>query len=78
MSVSNELAKPETDKEFEVMCHALYRRMWNDIGCVRVGGSGQAQFGVDILGYDGKQSVGVQCKHYNKKEFTLSTPEVPR
>ncbi len=73
MGVSNELAKPETDEEFEVMCHALYRRMWNDTGCVRMGGSGQAQFGVDILGHDGKKSVGVQCKHYNKKAFTFST-----
>lgn len=73
MAVSNELNRPETDEEFEAMCHALYRRMWNDIGCVRMGGSGQAQFGVDILGYDGKKNVGVQCKHYNKKTFTLST-----
>lgn len=73
MGASNELVKPETDEEFEVMCHALYRRMWNDTGCVRMGGSGQVQFGVDILGHDGKQLVGVQCKHYNKKEFTLST-----
>ncbi|MBI5910925.1 MAG: hypothetical protein HY848_13355 [Betaproteobacteria bacterium] len=73
MGVSSELAKPETGEEFEVMCHALYRRMWNDVGCVRMGGSGQVQFGVDILGHDGKKSVGVQCKHYNKKAFTFST-----
>ncbi len=73
MTVSNELTRPETEEEFEVMCHALYRRMWNDTGCVRVGGSGQAQFGVDILGHDGAKAVGIQCKHYNKKPFTLST-----
>ena len=73
MVVSNELARPETEEEFEAMCHALYRRMWNDTGCVRMGGSGQAQFGVDILGHDGHKSIGVQCKHYNKKAFTLST-----
>ncbi|MFZ5593717.1 MAG: PIN domain-containing protein [Pseudomonadota bacterium] len=73
MGVSNELARPETDEEFEAMCHALYRRMWNDTGCVRMGGSGQAQFGIDILGHDGKKSVGVQCKHYIKKAFTFST-----
>lgn len=73
MAVSNELARPETEEEFEAMCHALYRRMWNDTGCVRMGVSGQAQFGIDILGHDGKKSVGVQCKHYNKKVFTLST-----
>ncbi|MGH9960756.1 MAG: hypothetical protein ACREBC_27160 [Pyrinomonadaceae bacterium] len=73
MSVSNELIRPETEQEFEEMCHALYKCMWNDTGCVRMGGSGQAQFGVDILGHDGKKSIGVQCKHYNKKPFTLST-----
>ncbi|MBZ0091723.1 MAG: tetratricopeptide repeat protein, partial [Sulfuricellaceae bacterium] len=73
MGIGNELARPETAEEFEAMCHALYRRMWNDTGCVRMGGPGQAQFGVDILGHDGRKSVGVQCKHYIKKNFTLST-----
>lgn len=73
MGVSNELTRPETEEKFEAMCHALYRRMWNDTGCMRMGGSGQAQFGVDILGHDGRKAVGVQCKHYNKKAFTLST-----
>lgn len=73
MGVSKELERPNTEEEFEAMCHALYRRMWNDTGCVRMGGSGQEQFGVDILGHDGKKSVGVQCKHYIKTVFTLST-----
>lgn len=73
MSVSNELAKPETEGDFEAMCHALYRRMWNDTSCTRVGGGGQSQFGVDILGHDGKTSTGIQCKHYVKKAFTLAT-----
>ena len=73
MAVSNELAKPETEGDFEAMCHALYRRMWNDTSCTRVGSGGQSQFGVDILGHDGKTSVGIQCKHYVKKAFTLAT-----
>jgi tetratricopeptide (TPR) repeat protein len=73
MGVNNELARPTTEEELEAMCHALYRRMWNDSGCVRMGGSGQVQFGVDIVGYDGKKTIGVQCKHYIKKAFTLST-----
>jgi tetratricopeptide (TPR) repeat protein len=72
MAVSNELAKPETEGEFEAMCHQLYGRMWRDSTCVRVGRSGQAQFGIDILGHDGSHSVGVQCKHFNKTPFTLS------
>jgi Flp pilus assembly protein TadD len=73
MAVSNELVKPETEGDFESMCHALYRRMWNDTSCTRVGGGGQSQFGVDILGHDGKTSVGIQCKHYVKKQFSLAT-----
>jgi len=73
MAVTNELAKPETEGDFEAMCHALYRRMWNDTSCTRVGGGGQSQFGVDILGHDGKTMVGIQCKHYVKKKFTLAT-----
>jgi len=73
LSVSNDLAKPVTEDEFEAMCHALYRRMWNDPGCARMGGGGQRQFGIDILGNDGTGSVGVQCKHYNKTPFTLAT-----
>jgi tetratricopeptide (TPR) repeat protein len=73
MPVSNELTKPDSDGEFEELCFALYRRMWNDSSCNRVGGSGQSQFGIDIIGHDGKATVGIQCKHYNKKAFTLST-----
>lgn len=71
MAVSNELARPDTEDDFEAMCHQLYGRMWRDSTCVRVGRGGQSQFGVDILGNDGTQPVGVQCKHFNKKAFTL-------
>lgn len=73
MAVSNELTKPESEDEFEAMCHALYHRMWNDSSCSRVGGPGQSQFGIDIIGHDREKTVGIQCKHYNKKAFTLST-----
>lgn len=71
MAVSNDLGRPDTEGDFEAMCHQLYGRMWRDFTCVRVGRGGQAQFGVDILGNDGTQPVGVQCKHFNKKAFTL-------
>lgn len=73
MHVSTELDKPVSEEAFEAMCAALYRRMWGDTSCTRMGGSGQVQFGVDILGNDGKQPVGIQCKHYAQKAFTLST-----
>lgn len=73
MAVTNELAFPTTEDQFEEMCFHLYRKEWNDPGCVRLGGVGQAQFGLDILGANGAQQIGVQCKHYVKKPFTLAT-----
>ena len=50
MAVSNELAKPHSEDDFEAMCHSLYRLMWNDTSCCRIGGPGQSQFGIDIEG----------------------------
>ena len=50
MAVSNELVRPDTEDDFEAMCHQLYGRMWRDSTCVRVGRGGQAQFGVDAVG----------------------------
>lgn len=73
MAVSNELLKPESEDAFEAMCHQLYGRIWQDVGCARVGRSGQAQFGVDIIGTYRQMPIGLQCKHYNKKPFTLKT-----
>lgn len=77
MPVNTELARPETEDDFEAMCCMLYQRVYHDPGLMRVGGAGQAQFGVDLLGVDRRtpagQSVGIQCKHYVKKKFTLTT-----
>lgn len=75
MTVTNELAFPESEDRFEEMCFHLYRKEWNDPGCVRLGGTGQGQFGLDILGTYGTKQMGVQCKHYVKKPFTLATVE---
>lgn len=73
MAVTNELAFPETEDRFEEMCFHLYRMEWKDLSCTRLGGTGQGQFGLDLIGTHGAQQVGVQCKHYVKKAFTLST-----
>lgn len=77
MPVNTELARPETEDDFEAMCCMLYQRVYHDPGLMRVGGAGQGQFGVDLLGVDRRTSVGVsigiQCKHYVKKKFTLTT-----
>lgn len=73
MSVAIALPFPETEDQFEAMCHQLYGLMWDDPGCMRVGEGGQAQYGVDILGNKGAKSIGVQCKHYVRTAFTLAT-----
>lgn len=73
MAVNTDLATPDTVDDFEAMCHQLYRLMWSDSSSMRVGRSGQGQFGVDILAFDGKQAVGIQCKHYDKTPFTFKT-----
>lgn len=77
MPVNNELAKPESDDDFEAMCCLLYQNVFRDPGLMRVGGAGQGQFGVDLLGADRRTgpgvSVGVQCKHYVLTKFTLKT-----
>lgn len=75
MAVTNELVFPTTEDQFEEMCFHLYRKEWNDPGCTRLGGVGQAQFGLDIIGANGAQQIGVQCKHYVKTSFTLATVE---
>jgi hypothetical protein len=75
MAVTNELAFPESEERFEEMCFHLYRMEWKDPGCTRLGGVGQGQFGLDIIGTHGVLQIGVQCKHYVKKAFTLGTVE---
>jgi tetratricopeptide (TPR) repeat protein len=75
MAVTNELTFPETEDRFEEMCFHLYRTEWKDPGCARLGGTGQRQFGLDIIGTSGAHQIGVQCKHYVKKPFTLGTIE---
>lgn len=75
MAVSNELTFPESEELFEEMCFHLYRLEWKDPGCSRLGSTGQGQFGLDIIGTSGALHIGVQCKHYVKKAFTLGTVE---
>lgn len=75
MAVTNELAFPETEERFEEMCFNLYRLEWQDPGCARLGGTGQKQYGLDIIGTSGSKQIGVQCKHYVKTDFTLRTIE---
>jgi len=75
MPVSIELQFPPTEELFEEMCFNLYKSEWKNLSCNRLGGPGQSQFGLDIMGHYNGQDIGVQCKHYLKKEFTLGVIE---
>jgi tetratricopeptide (TPR) repeat protein len=73
LSVSNELQVPVSEDDFEAMCLMLYSLAWDTNDLMRMGRTGQTQFGVDIVGHDGKRNVGIQCKHYVKTKFTIKT-----
>ncbi len=73
MSVDTELTQPDGDAEFEELCHQLYRAMWGDPGCMRIGRTGQAQYGIDIVGTWQGRRIGVQCKCYKRTRFTMAT-----
>lgn len=77
MAVTNELAFPTSEEQFEEMCFHLYRKEWNDSGGTRLGGVGQSQFGLDIIGTNGPQQIGVQGKHYAKTAFNASSKSYP-
>lgn len=60
-----QIPKPANDAEFEANCVILFRNILKDPNVHRLGTSGQAQDGVDIVGHrDGNthQIVGIQCK----------------
>lgn len=73
MSVNTELTHPDSDAEFEELCHQLYRAMWGDLGCMRIGRTGQAQYGIDIVGTWHGRQIGVQCKCYKRTRFNMAT-----
>jgi hypothetical protein len=70
---SNELKFPISYELFEEMCFHLYKSDWGDPGANRLGGPGQAQGGLDIIGIAFGKVVGVQCKRYVKASFSLAT-----
>ncbi len=59
-----QLEPPANWQDFEDLCLALWRRVWNDPNAQKHGRSGQRQAGVDISGRpnDREQWAGIQCK----------------
>lgn len=62
---AKQIAPPKDWATFEDLCHALFKRVWNDPLAQKNGRRGQAQHGVDVFGSvngDRKSYSGVQCK----------------
>lgn len=62
---STQIRKPANEVEFEINCVVLSQQLFNDPNAHRLGTSGQAQDGVDIVAHrngDPNHIVGVQCK----------------
>ena len=56
------LPPPADGQTFEALCLDVFKEVWHDPDAYLVGRNGQAQRGVDIIGCDGKERVGLQCK----------------
>lgn len=62
---AKQIAPPKEWGTFEDLCHALFKRVWQDPLAQKNGRRGQAQHGVDVFGSqngDRQSYRGVQCK----------------
>jgi hypothetical protein len=61
---AKQIPAPKYWQQFEDLCLALFRRVWNDPDATKNGRVGQAQHGTDVSGRprDAKGPHGVQCK----------------
>lgn len=75
MTTSTELTRPTNSTEFQNLCLALYRRVWDDPALMPLGRSGQKQFGLDIIGTSKGRPAGIQCKCYSAKKFDMAVIE---
>jgi cellulose synthase operon protein C len=72
---------PPTDwQKFERLCHAIWRRVWDDPSASMHGRQGQQQQGVDVFGMPRGSSRyrGVQCKRKDELLRTLLTNDEVR
>lgn len=72
MTTSAELTRPTNETEFQDLCLALYKRVWDDPALMPLGRRGQKQFGLDIIGTLKGHPAGIQCKCYSAKKFDLA------
>src|SRR4051795_13366162 len=62
---AKQIAPPSDWATFENLCHALFKKVWNDPLAQKNGRRGQPQHGVDVFGSlngDRESYRGLQCK----------------
>lgn len=62
---AKQISPPKEWGTFEDLCHALFKRIWQDPLAQKNGRRGQAQHGVDVFGSMGQDRlayIGLQCK----------------
>lgn len=79
-TIKPEIAKPESDTEFEAMCANIYGAVHGDTSPKRNGRSGQKQAGVDVFIQTTIGRIGIQSKRYQdgKLAFKHIEQEVRR
>lgn len=83
---AKQIAPPKEWGTFEDLCHALFKRVWQDPLAQKNGRRGQAQHGVDVFGSpngDRRSYRGVQCKgkdsnYRSKAEWSEVLAEVAK
>ena len=75
---AKQIAPPKDWATFEDLCHALFKKVWQDRLAQKNGRRGQAQCGVDVFGSpngDGSSYRGVQCKGKDANYGSIATPD---
>ena len=75
---AKQIAPPRDWETFEDLCHALFKKVWQDPLAQKNGRRGQAQCGVDVFGsLNGDRSSyrGVQCKGKEANYGSVATPD---
>jgi|GEM_PF-5314131 len=69
------LPPPQNDEEFESLCLALWKKVWNDSHAQKYSTNPQGQKGIDIVGCPngGTERHAIQCKARSKSEKLTNT-----
>jgi len=75
MTYSYDLPKPKDEYDFEVLCRDVYLTVSKGQHSNMFGRRGQGQNGLDIVIATSSGLLGIQCKNYTAKKFTLAVIE---